>query len=852
MPDKEAVKVMVRIRPFNKRELAGLSSDEYPTSIVYMHADRPKIDILDKHGQPTGEEFEFNTTFWSMPASQKQVCAKDFATQEDVFQAMGVPAVQSALSGYHCCIFAYGQTGSGKTYSMLGTPDDPGVAPRIVDRLFSDLEQKKEQEKSWKFEVEISFMEIYNEKVKDLLQSIKGITGKRAPSPSSPKKRRGSMQPGSPGSPKEGDYSELKVRESKVSGIYVEGLTRLGEGTGAATAAEVKKVMVFGMNHRATAETKMNSTSSRSHAIFQICLKSSNASRGVSRYSHINIVDLAGSERVSMSQVSGINLVEATRINLSLSTLRRVIDTLIDNAQKGQNNRPPYRDALLTRILSESLGGNSNTIMLATVSPHDSNREDTLGTLRYGMKAKMIVNNLRVNEEKSNVVLSAMQEEMAALRAQLEEAAASGESEEIASKQQDLERKIEEMQEKEAQRKEHKKMMEQQKIQMEEMTRAVEERKREVKQMMEEGVAEAHAAKLAEAQAAEEAARLVKEREQLLAEEHSKAQEKLREGDELAERLERERKEVEEQTKQMRQEHDELKKKQFKMAFSKAFSYSKKGGERECLAGRRGEVEALERELREAQRTVAESDSRVRLAAAAQKSAEMAARQAEAVQAELRDRLPGTLDGLRADVLRLEAEGRTLTAAMPSKRERLARAEMSVKELRVANQQAAEDDRRHQRAERRRGEGYRRGLMHQEDSLSQLQQDADVAEMEVNVLRKENSRLRDLTEQRHAAARRAVAETEALEEDTRALVMHQDYCLRELTVEAQRAQWLQAQTSPLRDETKLSKLLLSLGTARVCGGDSAMRSPSPARRREAPLSPSVSSSPRRRWQSPRR
>ena len=373
---QEAVKVLVRVRPFNKRERDGnKDGNEYPMSIVYMHPDNSKVDMLAADGSVV-DTYEYGVTFWSIPEAQRQICTKPFADQENVFQEMGVPAVHSALEGYHSCIFAYGQTGSGKTYTMLGSPSDPGVAPRLVDSLYNRIESTKKR--GWKYEVTISFMEIYNEKIKDLLDEIVVKKGRKSSAGASPKGR-----PSQPGSPKEGAYQALKVRQNKLIGVHVEGLVRLGKETGHDSAEKVKKVMRFGMEHRATAETKMNATSSRSHAIFQLCVTAKNGVKGITTYAHINIVDLAGSERITASGAQGSTLVEATRINLSLTTLRRVIDALIHNAQNKTKVLPPYRDSMLTFILSESLGGNSNTMMLATISPSEMNREDTNNTLRY-------------------------------------------------------------------------------------------------------------------------------------------------------------------------------------------------------------------------------------------------------------------------------------------------------------------------------------------------------------------------------------------------------------------------------------------------------------------------------------
>eukprot|EP01065_Artemidia_motanka_P040249 TRINITY_DN5001_c0_g3_i2.p1 TRINITY_DN5001_c0_g3~~TRINITY_DN5001_c0_g3_i2.p1 ORF type:complete len:1029 (+),score=320.34 TRINITY_DN5001_c0_g3_i2:85-3087(+) len=549
------VKVMVRVRPFVSRELAGLEPAEYPVSVVQMDGNCVTAD---------GYKFDFHEAFWSIPDSQMQPSTKAFADQEAVFTSTGLPAVGHALSGYHSCIFAYGQTGSGKTHSMLGSGDDPGVAPRLVHELFERMDAQDERRltKGFRHQVEISFFEIYNEQVKDLfavddkaastarrhgsfmqqaprrVQSIRyerspgrrrGSTivsrtdsleirkrpaartetppprptrldtpahspapepdakdggaseakseearpaaaadGEKEAKPAESKKQRrsskdwsfeliqvprrtNSSQPPSPrlgasqapsgigrrGSRQvlaEEEYRDLRVRHSPQSGTFVEGLRRLGVADGITGAASVVRHMRAGMQLRATAETGMNSTSSRSHAIFQICVKSRNQVSGVQRYAHINLVDLAGSERVKMSQAEGERFVETTRINLSLLTLRRVIDVLIDNTsrkRRGKEAPVPWRDSMLTRVLSDSLGGNSRTVMFATVSPAKDCREDTINTLKYAHKAKDIVNTVYVNEQKTSVVMSLMQRELAELKQRLREEEAKGESAQI-------------------------------------------------------------------------------------------------------------------------------------------------------------------------------------------------------------------------------------------------------------------------------------------------------------------------------------------------------------------------------------------------------------------------------------
>lgn len=394
------VKVMVRVRPFNSREI-GLTEGgiEKLRSIIVMEGSTVRLLEHEKN-YVEREAFEFDECFWSLPESQGQLSTKPFTTNEDVFEASGKPAVKNALAGYHNTIFAYGQTGSGKTHTMLGCASDEGIAPRLVRYLFEQINTSKNDlvGERIQFTVELSFLEIYNEKVKDLLAIAE--------------KGKGRSNQGESG------YAECRVRNHPEKGTFVEGLTRTSIDEEAQCLTAIKD----GMEHRAITSTLMNDTSSRSHAIFQIALTQKMPLKGTSRLSVINLVDLAGSERISMSGVAGQALKEAMSINLSLSTLRRVIDILIDNSKlkKGQRpSVPPFRESLLTWVLSDSLGGNSKTVMVAAISPFSGNSEDTMGTLRYALKAKAIVCNARVNEEKTQAVVNAMRLEMEELRKQL-------------------------------------------------------------------------------------------------------------------------------------------------------------------------------------------------------------------------------------------------------------------------------------------------------------------------------------------------------------------------------------------------------------------------------------------------
>uniref|UniRef100_A0A8D3DIX7 Kinesin family member 13A n=1 Tax=Scophthalmus maximus TaxID=52904 RepID=A0A8D3DIX7_SCOMX len=355
------VKVAVRLRPMNRREI------ELKTKCV--------VDMEDNQTvlhPPPSSVFAFDHCFWSMDESN----VPKYAGQEVVFKCLGEGILENAFQGYNACIFAYGQTGSGKSFSMMGNGEQPGLIPRLCCSLFERVH--REENESHTFKLEVSYMEIYNEKVRDLLDP------------------KGSRQ-------------SLKVREHKVLGPYVDGLSQL-----AVTSFEdIEVLMSEGNKSRTVAATNMNEESSRSHAVFSIIvtqtlydLKSGNSGEKVSKMS---LVDLAGSERVSKTGAAGERLKEGSNINKSLTTLGCVISALADqSAGKGKAKFVPYRDSVLTWLLKDNLGGNSKTAMIATVSPSADNYEETLSTLRYADRAKRIVNHavLREEVEKLKVQLS--------------------------------------------------------------------------------------------------------------------------------------------------------------------------------------------------------------------------------------------------------------------------------------------------------------------------------------------------------------------------------------------------------------------------------------------------------------
>uniref|UniRef100_A0A8C5SS00 Kinesin-like protein n=1 Tax=Laticauda laticaudata TaxID=8630 RepID=A0A8C5SS00_LATLA len=352
--------------------------------------------------------FAYDHCFWSMDETNKE----KYAGQDIVFKCLGENILQNAFEGYNACIFAYGQTGSGKSYTMMGTADEPGLIPRLCSSLFERAQQEESEEQS--FKVEVSYMEIYNEKVRDLLDP------------------KGSRQ-------------SLKVREHSVYGPYVDGLSKLA----VASYKDIESLMSEGNKSRTVAATNMNEESSRSHAVFKIILthilydvKSGTSGEKVGK---LSLVDLAGSERATKTGAAGDRLKEGSNINKSLTTLGLVISALADQAAgKNKNKFVPYRDSVLTWLLKDSLGGNSKTAMVATVSPAADNYDEILSTLRYADRAKNIVNHAVVNEDPNARIIRELREEVEKLREQLTKAEAM-KSPELKDRLEESEKLIQEM-----------------------------------------------------------------------------------------------------------------------------------------------------------------------------------------------------------------------------------------------------------------------------------------------------------------------------------------------------------------------------------------------------------------------
>ncbi|KAJ9236345.1 putative kinesin family protein [Paecilomyces variotii] len=334
------IKVVARFRPQNKVELAsgGEPIVEFETE------DTCKIN--SREGQAA---FTFDRVF---PMDSRQT---------DIFNFSIRSTVDDILNGYNGTVFAYGQTGAGKSYTMMGSDIDDdegkGIIPRIVEQIFASILSSPS---NIEYTVRVSYMEIYMERIRDLLVP---------------------------------QNDNLPVHEEKSRGVYVKGLLEIY----VSSVQEVYEVMRRGGEARSVAATNMNQESSRSHSIFVITITQKNVETGSMKSGQLFLVDLAGSEKVGKTGASGQTLEEAKKINKSLSALGMVINALTD----GKSSHVPYRDSKLTRILQESLGGNSRTTLIINCSPSSYNDAETVSTLRFGVRAKAIKNKAKINAELS-------------------------------------------------------------------------------------------------------------------------------------------------------------------------------------------------------------------------------------------------------------------------------------------------------------------------------------------------------------------------------------------------------------------------------------------------------------------
>ena len=368
----ENVKVVVRVRPLN----AGETKEGYRmitkvnTIDGTIKVEMPKRDV--NNAETPAKIFTFDTVF---APEVKQV---------DVYNRVARPIVCNVLEGYNGTIFAYGQTGTGKTFTMEGdrnVPELKGIIPNSFAHIFGHIAKSGDDKN---FLVRVSYLEIYNEEVQDLL-------GKD-------------------------QQARLEVKERPDVGVYVKDLSTAIVNN----ADDMDKIMTLGNKNRSVGATKMNAHSSRSHAIFTTtieCAEKGADKQTMFRVGKLHLVDLAGSERQSKTGASGQRLKEATKINLSLSTLGNVISALVD----GKSTHVPYRNSKLTRLLQDSLGGNSKTLMFANVGPADYNYDETISTLRYANRAKSIKNKAKINEDPKDALMKQYQKEIEELRKLLED-----------------------------------------------------------------------------------------------------------------------------------------------------------------------------------------------------------------------------------------------------------------------------------------------------------------------------------------------------------------------------------------------------------------------------------------------
>ncbi|XP_051928942.1 kinesin-like protein KIF1A isoform X9 [Hippocampus zosterae] len=377
-----SVKVAVRVRPFNSREMSKESK-----CIIQMSGNT--TTIINPKQTKDNKSFNFDYSYWSHTSPEDV----NYASQMLVYKDIGEEMLLHAFEGYNVCIFAYGQTGAGKSYTMMGkqdVKDQQGIIPLLCEDLFTKISDNTDN--SMSYSVEVSYMEIYCERVRDLLN---------------PKNK-----------------GNLRVREHPLMGPYVEDLSKLA----VTSYNDIQDLMDSGNKARTVAATNMNETSSRSHAVFNIIftqkrhdVDTDNTSEKVSK---ISLVDLAGSERADSTGAKGTRLKEGANINKSLTTLGKVISALAEVDSGPNKNKKkkkvesfiPYRDSVLTWLLRENLGGNSRTAMVAALSPADINYDETLSTLRYADRAKQIRCNAVINEDPNNRLVRELKEEVSRLK----------------------------------------------------------------------------------------------------------------------------------------------------------------------------------------------------------------------------------------------------------------------------------------------------------------------------------------------------------------------------------------------------------------------------------------------------
>lgn len=342
--DAENVSVYIRVRPLNKKEKI-----ENVKNVIHLDSSENVLTLIKPNGcnekTEKAKTFKFDHIF------------AETTTQIDIYRRAALPIVDKVLNGYNGTIFAYGQTGTGKTYTMSGyqkSDELKGIIPNTFSHIFSQIARSNEKT----FVVTVTYVEIYNEEIRDLLSK----------------------------------NNKLEIREIPSLGVYIKDLV----GCPVCSVESMVDLMNRGNTNRITRSTMMNDVSSRSHAIFSIRIEMKDKLTNKSTTGKLNLVDLAGSERLAKTQATGERLREASSINQSLSVLGNVISALVD----GKGSHIPYRNSKLTRLLKDSLGGNSKTAMIAMLSPSELDYDESLCTLRYASRVKYIKNYTQVNTDK--------------------------------------------------------------------------------------------------------------------------------------------------------------------------------------------------------------------------------------------------------------------------------------------------------------------------------------------------------------------------------------------------------------------------------------------------------------------
>ena len=380
-----SIQVGIRVRPFNDQEKTEQNK------CIFEILGENQIKIKDEKGKE--RSFTFDHCFWSHDGYKIQNDGyltpekENYADQKKVFDAIGHQILGKAFEGYHCCLFAYGQIGSGKTYSMMGNDTNKGIIPLFCDELFKRIIEKKDNNSTYK--VQISMLEICNEKVQDLLKI-----------------------------PEERPEGGLKIRESKVLGVYAQGLSKYT----ITSSEQMYKIIKEGYNNYIIESNVMNTTGLRAHIILTIEFRQITllGDKQTEKFSMINFVDLNHSGKLKETDDKEDKTHESHNLNKSLLIFRNVIKCLADKAAgKKENKLPPYNDSVLTRILKNALGGNSKTIMLCTLKPGINDYKESLNTLKFASEVKSINNKAIINENDSDFILGSLKEENEGLKKML-------------------------------------------------------------------------------------------------------------------------------------------------------------------------------------------------------------------------------------------------------------------------------------------------------------------------------------------------------------------------------------------------------------------------------------------------